>query len=75
MYLVLGGEAGTRQATYRELFRYELDPSVADTVQQATLGDARFAEQVAAMLGRRVIPSKAGRPRKVVAQGGSVLWE
>lgn len=69
-YLALGASAEERQANYRELFRYELDPGVVDRIRSATngnfaLGDNRFAEQVAATLGRRVVPGKPGRPTKV----------
>jgi putative transposase len=39
-----------------------------DEIRQSTngnyvLGDARFAEQIADALGRRVLPGRAGRPR------------
>jgi len=58
-----------RQAAYRELFRHELEPCVVDQIRRATngnftLGNQRFKEKIAAMLGRRVTPGKAGRPRK-----------
>lgn len=71
LYLSLGAEAVGRQAAYRELFRSELDPGVVDSIRQATngnfaLGDARFGEQIALALGRRVQPGKSGRPRKAL---------
>ena len=71
VYAGLGLDATSRQAAYRELFRYELEPGVVDNIRRATngnfaLGDARFAEQIATTLGRRVTPGVSGRPRKVV---------
>jgi putative transposase len=68
-YLALGLTPEQRQANYRELFRHELDPGLVDRIRSATngnfaLGDHRFAEQVAATLGRRVVPGKPGRPMK-----------
>lgn len=67
LYLALGATAATRQAAYRELFRYELDPGAVDAIRQATngnyaLGDERFGAEIPAMLGRRAVRGKAGRP-------------
>jgi putative transposase len=68
LYLALGATAATRQAAYRELFRYELDPGAVDAIRQATngnyarLGDERFGAEIGAMLGRRAVRGKAGRP-------------
>lgn len=53
-----------------ELFRYELEPGVADAIRQAANGNyalgngGRFGEQIAQALGRRAQPEKSGRPRK-----------
>jgi putative transposase len=71
VYGALSSDAASRQATYRELFRYELEPGLVDKIRQATngnfaLGSDLFLEQIAAALGRRVAPGKSGRPRKVV---------
>jgi putative transposase len=49
-----------------------LDPAQLDALPKVTngkyaLGNQRFAEQVAAALGRRVTPGNPGRPRKKVA--------
>ena len=70
LYLALGADAIARQAAYRELFRFELEPALVDSIRQATngnfvLGDGRFGDQVARALGRRVMPGKSGRPRKL----------
>lgn len=69
LYLALGGDPVSRQAAYRELFRYSLEPGLVDAIRKATngnfaLGDARFGDQIADMLGRRTQPGRSGRPRK-----------
>lgn len=79
IYQALGSDEAARRAAYRELFRYELEPGLVDSIRQATngnfaLGDARFAAQIAAAVGRRAVPGKAGRPRKAVeSETGSLL--
>ena len=50
------------------VFRYELAPEEIDKIRKATngnfaLGNNRFKEEIGEMLGRRVTPGKAGRPR------------
>jgi putative transposase len=70
VYQALGPDAAARQATYRELFRHELEPGLVDQIRHATngnhaLGDERFAAHVAAALGRRATPGVGGRPRKI----------
>ena len=69
LYTALGSDPGSRQAAYRELFRYELDPGLVDTIRKATngnfaLGDTRFGNQITEMIGRRAQPGRSGRPRK-----------
>ena len=76
-FLALGGDAESRQAAYRELFRHELEPGMVDRIRAATngnfaLGDDRFAEQIGQMLGRRVVRASPGRPRKPVAPEAEV---
>lgn len=71
LYLALGKDAASRAAAYRELFRYELEPGLADEIRRATngnyaLGNAVFAAQVSTALGRRAVPGKPGRPRRAV---------
>jgi len=79
LYEALGCDAASREAAYRELFRYELEPGLVDEIRRATnsnyaLGSERFAEQVAATLGRRAAPGKSGRPRKAAeAESGDVF--
>jgi putative transposase len=51
--------------------RCEMEPGLVDEIRKATngnftLGDSRFAEQIAQALSRRVLPGKAGRPRKLL---------
>ena len=70
VYAALGQDAQARQAAYRELFRYELDPGVVDEIRHATngnyaLGNESFAAQVSAAIGRRATPGKSGRPLKL----------
>jgi putative transposase len=70
LYEALGLDAAARQAAYRELFRYELEPGLVDEIRRATngnfaLGNERFAMQVSSALEMRVVPGKSGRPRKV----------
>jgi len=65
----LGQDAEQRQAAYRELFRHELEPGLVDQIRRATngnfvLGDERFAKKIEAVIGRRAVPGKSGRPRK-----------
>jgi putative transposase len=58
LYEELGADPASREAAYRELFRYELAPGLVDEIRQATngnfaLGSERFAAQVSSALGRR----------------------
>ncbi len=69
LYASLGQTDEERQAAYRELFRYELEPGEIDKIRDATngnfaLGDSRFKQKINKILGRRVAPGQAGRPRK-----------
>ncbi len=69
LYQSLGRTASKRQDAYRELFRRELEPGEIDAIRKATsgnfaLGNSRFQQEISEMLGRRVTPGKAGRPRK-----------
>lgn len=79
VYLRLGSAAHDRQAAYRELFRFELEPGLVDQIRLATngnfaLGNSRFADELATALGRRVTPGKSGRPRKLLEpKSGEVL--
>ncbi len=78
LYTTLGGDADSRQAAYRELFRYELEPGMVDEIRRATngnfaLGNERFAAQVAEMIGRCASPGQSGRPRKPVVGGSGEL--
>jgi putative transposase len=63
-----------------KLFRYELDPGLVDEIRKATngnfvLGDSRFAVEIEATLGRRVVPGKSGRPRIVPEPASGSLLE
>jgi putative transposase len=68
-YLALGTDKGGRQAAYRELFRYRLDPGLLDASREATngnyaLGSPRYEEQVARAVGRRVARGRSERPKE-----------
>lgn len=68
-YAALGTDDAARQAAYRELFRYQLEPGMVDAIRKATngnyaLGNSRFTEEISRMLGRRARPGQKGRPRK-----------
>lgn len=70
LYEALGMDAASRQAAYRELFRYQLDNGLVDEIRKATngnyaLGNDLFKLQTADALGRRVTAGRAGRPKKV----------
>lgn len=79
VYQALGTRAEDRQAAYRELFRYALEPGVVDEIRRAThgnfaLGSERFGAEIAAALGRRVLPGKSGRPRKAAIPESQELF-
>lgn len=70
LYHRLAEELPGCQLVYRELFRYALKPGFVDQIRQATngnvvLGNDRFGEEIAKMLGKRVSRGSAGRPWKV----------
>lgn len=71
LYHALGHDQTGRGSAYRKLFRYDLEPGEIDKIRKATngnfaLGSSRFKEEIGSMLGRRVAPGRAGRPRKAV---------
>ncbi len=79
LYEALGLDAASRQTAYRELFRHELESGMVDEIRRATngnfvLGSERFAAEVAVALGRRVLPGKSGRPRKVATPASEELF-
>jgi putative transposase len=70
LYLGLGPDAVTRQAAWRALVEEPLDPALIEEIRVATnggfaLGNAAFAAQIAAALGRRVTRGEAGRPARL----------
>lgn len=75
LYLALGLTDTERQAAYRELFRYQLDPKLIDEIRNYTnlglvIGHERFKTEVEAMLRRSVQPLKRGRPIKKLDRQG-----
>lgn len=68
-YRALAMDPGTRQQRYRALFNMTLEPDTVTHIRRATngcfaLGDENFDVHMAAMLARRVVPGKSGRPRR-----------
>lgn len=73
LYQALGKSEEEKQSAYRELFRYDLESGEIDKIRKATngnfaVGARRFQEEISEMLGRRVFPGKAGRPKKKTQQ-------
>ncbi|RWX43456.1 putative transposase [Candidatus Electrothrix aarhusensis] len=69
LYKGLGDTKKERREGYQELFCHELDTVEIDKIRKATnggfsLGNDRFNNEISIMLGRRVTPGKAGRPKK-----------
>jgi len=67
LYLTLGKNAKTRQANYRDLFRYQVEGELLDDIRKAAnkglvLGNERFIEQVEALTGKVLKEGKRGRP-------------
>lgn len=68
LYLRLHKLPEERLMVYQSLFRGHLQPAVVRQLRAATngnfaLGTPTFTEQIAAALGRRVVPTPPGRPR------------
>jgi len=66
-YLRLGSNPPARRQAYKALFRDALDEPIVNEIRAATnggfvLGAARFQEEIARSLGRRVTLGKPGRP-------------
>jgi putative transposase len=58
-YIALGAAAGQRATAYRRLFAFDLDEEDLKAIRSAAnggfaLGNQRFKDEIAAMLGRRV---------------------
>ncbi len=73
-YIALDCEPPARRRAYRQLFRAHMDPTLVDEIRAATngnfvLGNARFKDDVARMLDRRVVPGNPGRPKADPTRG------
>ena len=69
LYTSLGTDPATRQKAYRTLFRDTLSDAQLTRLRDNTnactiIGNDRFKEQIAKMLGRAVPTGKRGRPKK-----------
>ncbi len=76
LYLALGKSPTERQSAYRALFRAHIDPVALDDIrlslnQSQPLGDRRFHDTIARMLGERRQPRPRGRPRSPISQDGT----
>jgi len=65
----LGNTPFAREAAYRELVQAGMPPSEKDQLTQSALsgwvlGSSSFVSEVGQMTTRRLLPAKAGRPRK-----------
>jgi putative transposase len=74
VYVALDSKVSERQKAYRALFRSELDAEAISEIRKSAnrgipLGGERFREEVAAAVGRRVTPGKAGRRKREGVQG------
>jgi len=75
-YLQVGRWDPARRESYRALFKAHLDEPLVDQIRQATngnhaLGNARFQEEIEAVLGRRARRGDPGRPRRSATWGDS----
>jgi putative transposase len=66
-YRALARNDEARRAAYRDLVRARLDEQIVNDIRTATnggfvLGGARFQDEIARMLRRRVVRGKPGRP-------------
>jgi putative transposase len=66
LYLGMARDAEERRASYRKLFRTQLDEEALDEIRKVTnqglpLGNDRFREQVEVALGRKVSLGQRGR--------------
>lgn len=68
-YLSLGKTSEERQLVYRSLFQYQLSHKMIIDIRQGidkgmALGSDHFKKQIELNFHRRVVPQRAGRPRK-----------
>lgn len=80
LYEALGLDATARQVAYRDLFREELEAGLLDAIRRATngnfaLGNERFFARVSSAIGKRVVPGKSGRPRKMLEPESGKLFQ
>lgn len=68
-YMSLGMQPFERRAQYQGLFQSELEAQLVGEIRTAlnggfALGNRQFKAEISTMLGRRVEPSRPGRPRQ-----------
>ncbi len=79
-YLAFGPTPGERAERYRTLLPRSPDRETLSEIRAATngnytLGNGRFAAEIARALGRRVTPGKPGRPPKPANDSSGSLLE
>ncbi len=79
MYLALGGDAPSRVAAYKGLFKVHLDDGVLDDIRSAVqtgtpLGNDYFRKRIEDKLKRKVGQARRGRPVKL-KDGEAVIQE
>ena len=66
-YLLLGGDASSRQKKYRALFAHHVDSKMLEEIRDNTykgmaIGNDRFKEELETLTARRLKSKKRGRP-------------
>lgn len=67
LYLALGNEPKERQASYRELFKHQIEGKFLEEMRNTinkgmAIGSERFKAEVESLTGRRMAAKKMGRP-------------
>ncbi len=68
LYLSLGKDSSAQQTNYRQLFSSRIDGKLIDNIRHNTnrgmaIGNERFKQELEALTGKRMQPSKRGRPK------------
>lgn len=68
-YLSIHQDPHIRQASYRALFKHQLDSKIIDNIRQATnkglaIGSEKFKDEIEQLTGKNMRPLKMGRPKR-----------
>jgi putative transposase len=74
-YVQLARDPADRRASYRSLFRRELDAAELQTIRDAShkgwaLGNEKFRKEIEALCDRRASPAAKGRPKREGVESG-----